>query len=160
MSVDNDLSPSAYGRVTDTMDMDSNLSFCDNSGSVESTPDLDGINDWISFEETEEENPKSLADMERELDEMMFDDNERNLWEAFPFHGPGRQYTLAAGMGCNARVGSSVRVTGESNQGDESDAPLFLFDQIIDLVQAFIFDPAAPSAVIHIHLQFQICFMD
>ncbi|KAF8180742.1 hypothetical protein K438DRAFT_1768284 [Mycena galopus ATCC 62051] len=51
----------------------------------------------------------------------------------------GGRYTLAAG--------SDRR---ESNQGDESDAPLFLLDQIIDLVQAFIFDPAASSAVIHL----------
>jgi hypothetical protein len=38
--------------------------------------------DWIEFDEDlDKETPKRLDEMERELDEMLFPENERELWE-------------------------------------------------------------------------------
>ncbi|KAF8187618.1 hypothetical protein K438DRAFT_1764781 [Mycena galopus ATCC 62051] len=49
------------------------------------------------------------------------------------------------------RAGRAVHIGGR-RKSNQSDAPLFLLDQIIDSVQALNFDPAASSVVIHIFM--------
>ncbi|KAF8144313.1 hypothetical protein K438DRAFT_1782957 [Mycena galopus ATCC 62051] len=48
------------------------------------------------------------------------------------------------------RAGGTHWRQSDRRKSNQSDTPLFLLDQIIDLVQAVIFDPAASSAVIHL----------
>jgi hypothetical protein len=69
------------------MDLDSSASISSNSESTPPNSDLsdasdDSLVDWIEFDEDlDKETPKRLDEMERELDEMLFPENEQELWE-------------------------------------------------------------------------------
>jgi hypothetical protein len=71
----------------DTMDLDSSASTSSNSESAPPNSDLsdasdDSLVDWIEFDaDLNKDTLKRLDEMERELDEMLFPENERELWE-------------------------------------------------------------------------------
>jgi hypothetical protein len=69
----------------DTMDLDSSASTSSDSESAPPNSDLSDASDdsdWIEFDEDlDKETPKRLDEMERELDEMLFPENEQELWE-------------------------------------------------------------------------------
>lgn len=76
----------APSREDDPMEIETNSSLHSEPDGLEDF-DLERGDDWVGFdEEQDQEDPKSLKDMERELDEMLFADEEKELWELRRFY--------------------------------------------------------------------------
>ncbi|KAJ7474559.1 hypothetical protein B0H11DRAFT_2282171, partial [Mycena galericulata] len=70
------------GSLADQSHVDPESMDIDSCSCSEEDVDLGNTEDWLPFdEELDRDVPKSLEEMTKELDEMMFPEDEENLWE-------------------------------------------------------------------------------